>query len=291
MKLWLTTLTLLTVCFAPARAQDDDAKSRDVKTKSSATEAQKQYEALVKEYDAARESYFKEYQKSKTDEERQKLSYPQPEQYAKRFLDMARANPKDDAAVDALVWIGQNYRNNGSEIDEALDLLAKDYVTSTRLTAVAQALVYSQADRAQDWLRAVMEKSPHAEVRGNAMYALGKLYHRNSESAADLKDADRTKMLRQWLGEKSFELLKSDTADGWGKKAEQLFEQVVEKYADVKNYRGTLADAAKGELFEIRNLAIGKVAPDIEGEDVDGKKFKLTDYRGKLVVIDFWGDW
>ena len=39
------------------------------------------------------------------------------------------------------------------------------------------------------------------------------------------------------------------------------------------------------------DLAIGKVAPDIEGEDIEGVKFKLSDYRGKVVVLDFWGHW
>ena len=39
------------------------------------------------------------------------------------------------------------------------------------------------------------------------------------------------------------------------------------------------------------DLAIGKVAPEISGVDVDGRKFKLSDYRGKVVVLDFWGDW
>jgi predicted Zn finger-like uncharacterized protein len=39
------------------------------------------------------------------------------------------------------------------------------------------------------------------------------------------------------------------------------------------------------------NLSVGKVAPDIEGEDIDGQKFKLSDYRGKVVVLDFWGNW
>lgn len=35
----------------------------------------------------------------------------------------------------------------------------------------------------------------------------------------------------------------------------------------------------------------GKAAPEIEGEDVEGKRFKLSDYRGKVVLLDFWGDW
>ena len=39
------------------------------------------------------------------------------------------------------------------------------------------------------------------------------------------------------------------------------------------------------------SLAIGQVAPEITGVDVDGKKFQLSDYRGKVVVLDFWGDW
>jgi peroxiredoxin len=38
-------------------------------------------------------------------------------------------------------------------------------------------------------------------------------------------------------------------------------------------------------------LQIGMVAPDIAGVDTDGTNFKLSDYRGKVVVLDFWGFW
>ena len=38
-------------------------------------------------------------------------------------------------------------------------------------------------------------------------------------------------------------------------------------------------------------LAAGKLAPEIEGEDIDGQTFKLSDYRGKVVLLDFWGNW
>jgi peroxiredoxin len=33
------------------------------------------------------------------------------------------------------------------------------------------------------------------------------------------------------------------------------------------------------------------IAPDIEGQDLDGVSFQLSDYRGKVVVLDFWGHW
>jgi hypothetical protein len=38
-------------------------------------------------------------------------------------------------------------------------------------------------------------------------------------------------------------------------------------------------------------FAIGDLAPDIHGEDLDNVAFSLSDYRGKVVVLDFWGDW
>lgn len=36
---------------------------------------------------------------------------------------------------------------------------------------------------------------------------------------------------------------------------------------------------------------VGNLAPDFEVKDVEGKSFKLSDYRGKVVLIDFWGFW
>ncbi|MEM8712826.1 MAG: hypothetical protein AAGG01_17885 [Planctomycetota bacterium] len=48
---------------------------------------------------------------------------------------------------------------------------------------------------------------------------------------------------------------------------------------------------AKGELFAMEFLQVGMVAPEIEGVDVDGNPMKLTDFRGKVVVLDFWGFW
>ena len=44
------------------------------------------------------------------------------------------------------------------------------------------------------------------------------------------------------------------------------------------------------ELFEIRHLRVGKEAPDIEGADQDGQSFKLSDYRSKVVLLDFWSE-
>ena len=36
---------------------------------------------------------------------------------------------------------------------------------------------------------------------------------------------------------------------------------------------------------------VGQEAPEIQGADLDGAPFKLSDYRGKVVMLTFWGDW
>lgn len=38
-------------------------------------------------------------------------------------------------------------------------------------------------------------------------------------------------------------------------------------------------------------LAVGKVAPEIDGKDLEGRAFRLSDYRGKVVVVAFTGEW
>ena len=70
-----------------------------------------------------------------------------------------------------------------------------------------------------------------------------------------------------------------------------MLERATKEFANVSLLRGTVGEMAKHLLNELKNLGIGKTAPEISGEDIDGKSMKLTDYRGKVVVLDFWGDW
>src|SRR5207342_1906767 len=51
------------------------------------------------------------------------------------------------------------------------------------------------------------------------------------------------------------------------------------------------ADEARVNLFEVTRLSIGKVAPEIDGNGIDGKSLKLSDYRGRVVVLSFWASW
>ncbi len=37
--------------------------------------------------------------------------------------------------------------------------------------------------------------------------------------------------------------------------------------------------------------SVGNPAPPTHGTDADGVAFQLSDYRGKVVMLDFWGNW
>jgi peroxiredoxin len=47
------------------------------------------------------------------------------------------------------------------------------------------------------------------------------------------------------------------------------------------------ASVAHGE----KKLAVGDKPPDVLGMDVNGKRVKLSDYPGKILVVSFWASW
>ena len=75
------------------------------------------------------------------------------------------------------------------------------------------------------------------------------------------------------------------------KESEKLYEEAADKYADVKTaFDGPVGRKARSELFDLRYLSVGKAAPEVKGVDQDGKHFKLSDYKGKVVLLDFWSE-
>jgi thiol-disulfide isomerase/thioredoxin len=101
-------------------------------------------------------------------------------------------------------------------------------------------------------LRKVAEKSPDPEVRGTATLALAKRLAGSNHTA----------------------------------EAEKLLEQLLKDKQLAK-----LHGSAKDVLFDLQHLAVGKVVPEVEGVDLDDKAMKLSDYRGKVVMLVFWATW
>lgn len=68
--------------------------------------------------------------------------------------------------------------------------------------------------------------------------------------------------------------------------------KLVEKIGDRDTPDGqTFAEYAERNIFEIEHLSVGKVAPEIEAVDLDLNPMKLSDFRGKTVVVTIWASW
>ncbi len=236
---------------------------------------QEQYQALVKEYDEAVKAFQDRFKEAKTSAETEKIHQDMvlgESKLAAKFVDLAEKNPKDSAAIDALAWVFRHFTSVTNEGRDAAQMVSKsdDYVKSDRVGVICLELQNDRWPAAERLLRLILEKNPHKDAQGKACYALAiSLKTRASgPQAANVEELNR--------------------------EAEQLLERVVKDFADVKvgpHTGPTLGDRARGQLFEARYLAVGKAAPEIEGEDIEGMKFKLSDYKGKVVLIDFWGNW
>jgi hypothetical protein len=230
---------------------------------------------LVKSQKQAQEEFSKAYNAAKTDEERQRVlkelgnrASSNSNYYAEKFLALIRNHPKDPAALDVfrrmLAQMGY-----APETGEAAKLVIRHWIEDERMTEVCKTLFYYSCDTGDTILRAAIDKNPHRTVRGHARFSLALSLKKRADRMANARPADR----------EPYEL-----------EAKQLLQQVIDKYADLKHFT-TLGREAEAELFELQHLAIGKVAPELVGEDLDGKPMKLIDYRGKVVLLDFWGSW
>ena len=70
----------------------------------------------------------------------------------------------------------------------------------------------------------------------------------------------------------------------------ELTRQVSERYGDQLFQNKPIKDQLKS-LLDSQKFVVGSLAPDIVGKDHEGKEFRLSEYKGKVVVLDFWADW
>ena len=244
--------------------------------------------ALEKEYEAARNRYYDAYRAAKSPEERAKLASPD-QAFMEKYRALAREIPPDDATVGAVTWIVSN-ASEPRERDEALAIVAKDLLKSPALGPLCDRLGSIDAIDTK-LLESIAAENPDRGVRGHATYAIASHRLLSARRSRQIRAAQEENQGAKWLGEPRYEELAKLDAGRMEKEGEEFLEKVVKEYDDVELRGSTLGRRARGDLNEMRNLVVGKVAPEIAGEDLQGKPMKLSDFRGKVVLLDFWGNW
>src|SRR5262245_58097755 len=265
-------------------------------TQDQSTAPAEQYKALLKEFGEAAHANWK----AKTEEER-KQAAARVEPLPLKLLQLAEKHPNAAWTLDALnhvitqeYWL-DNYSSHpgwGKESRQAraIAILLRDHLRSDKLGETCKRVQYGFRKECETFLRTVLEKNPHRDVQGQACLRLALFLNGRLNRLDLLKDQpELTRRYEGLYGKDYLDALRRQDRTKAVAEVEAVFEQAAAKYGDVKlPFGGTVGDNAKMELFAIRHLAVGKEAPDIEGPDQNGVRFKLSDYRGKVVLLYFW---
>jgi hypothetical protein len=227
----------------------------------------RELDGIVQRLDEERRTWRDAHAQAASDAERAELAeaFPSAEYVGELEALAAKAKGTD---LGARAWL-HVYRlgcllGDRALFQRAIDTLTGEYLGSGETMGFTLELVYGAPEwgvrSAEDALRTILTKSTDENVRVNAMVQLALTVGQDAE-----------------LGAKGRE------------EAEALLARIEKEYGDEDFIGMTGKQFAAGARFEIDHLRVGQVAPDFEVTDQEGTRFQLSDYRGRVVVLDFWG--
>ncbi len=189
-------------------------------------------------------------------------------EYLPQFQALATKHAGTEVGLQAELWVLRNHwwkRAEGTmestSIDHANRLIGT-YPNSPQLAQIAQFYYLFGKTGLRPMMEKLVESSPHDLVDAAAYHALASSLRRS-------KETDDVELAKKYLT------------------------LLINEYGDLA-FRDTTYRAiatAMRSPHSKDSLEVGQPAPEITGVDVHGTAMKLSDFRGKIVLLDFWGDW
>jgi hypothetical protein len=175
------------------------------------------------------------------------------------YLGASKQYPGETAVSFLLPALGIS--STPQQRKEVLELLLNEHLDSSLLGQLGQALPTLDRTVSADYAKEAFAK---IEKHGKNPGLLGWLAFARHEKTLRSEPATST----------AFLAAKAAAADAIARSEDRLLQHQFDALVAVQEQFG-----------------IGVVAPDIGGVDLDGGAFKLSDYKGKVVFLYFWGDW
>jgi len=206
------------------------------------------------------------------------------EKWTKRFFELAEKYPEEPLLVTLLSNLAGQYSSEPEppkEVYRVLEFLATHHLKDDKLTHICHHLEgWPTTVEIERFLKSLVNENPSKTVQALARLVLAEGYRRHINNPRTTEAA----------------------RGGYRRETERLLSEIVEKYADVEDrgrvyrilnaskteYSSKIGPFAEGRLYELQSLAPGKPAPEFEGSNVRGERVKLSDFRGKIVVLTFW---
>ena len=194
---------------------------------------------------------------------------------APELLERVKQNAKHPASAFLLAKVCVMCRGADEDEEpsklfvEAAELIAKQYASSPEIENFCQCLGTFVAG-SQPWagcfeshLRAILNLNKNRFVRCTASMALASVVALDDKRKAEAEGLHK-RFLAEFDGQTNY-----------------LFQMIERQYGELGKIR----------LDEFKTRGIGMLAPEIEGVDTNGQSMKLSDYRGKVVLVSFWATW
>ena len=270
----IKTLFAALLCLAPALvfAQDDNLQ---------------QLKDIRKEFRKINSKFAESIEEAETEDEKAKLEKEKSEAHAKlaeKAVSLSRVLDEERLEIKMLAYLTR--MGKGEARDIAAKTLAIDHIESRFMGEWVESIAQFRTPfpHVEKWLRFIQSKSPVKKVRGMATYAL--LRHMQKLAGS----SKQRSAIAKAIGEEGPDYLASRPKQKCDEAVEWLAKTIIDEYPSAKIGDARAIKMAKS-IMVAKRLAIGKIVPEIEGKDLDGVTFRLSDYRGKVVVLDFWGDW
>ena len=172
-------------------------------------------------------------------------------EFARRFLDLAKST-NGAARAEALLYA--IYADSEGPVGrEAMEQMTAQHADSHEVELLLGSLPLPTNPAAQALFRTVAQRHPKPDVRAKALLALAEMFK-------ECRPAE----------------------------AHDLYAQVLQQSADIQFPNQTkVRDKAEKGLVFLETLSIGQLAPETTGVDVNGKAFRLSEYRGKVLLMTF----
>jgi thiol-disulfide isomerase/thioredoxin len=197
--------------------------------------------------------------------------------FAPRFLKFAETHPGDPEAIEALnLALRTSLGEKGTATwDGVVKLLRDRYVTDANVGRVFLWLSVRAHDAPSEaFLREVLARNPDRETRGHACQTLVRRVEREGGYGMRLReDPEARTEFEKRMGKARLdeELAKADRA---AKAAAALADTFRQDY---------------GDFFP--TIQLGKPAPEVVSHGLGGETVRLSDLKGKVVVLDVWTTW
>jgi thiol-disulfide isomerase/thioredoxin len=149
--------------------------------------------------------------------------------------------------------------------------------------------------KAEEGLRGIMETYPGTAASGSAMVAMGQIFSQVG------RGADAMEILKQYLAA-DIPKVPSEEGMAWMSLAnayltEDKFDEAAKALNSglaVEGLDPQMKQSAEGMLARLdtmKKLKIGAETLEFATTDLAGKSISPKDYRGKVVLLDFWATW